>query len=187
MKADWNDAPDYITRHPRKKRRLAKLIPGLIGTVITLVVLQMAGSAFLQGTAQRIADRRIQPKPAPVAEITRAEPAVTKDWDRLVEEVAARGATPQLESAQPQAVTAEPPPKQTVFNDKNYVPQGATNIVPATRVAPEPVIKIPAGREKIVVVGKESRLRDFCPYREGSIERRNCKMRTDLNSRTIVR
>lgn len=181
MKADWNDAPDHITRHPRKSRRLAKLIPGLIGTVITLAVLQMAGSASLQGTAQRIADRRIQPKPAPVAELTRAEPAATKDWDRAVEEVTARGATPQPQSAQSQAGTAVPPPKQTVFNDKNYVPQGAINIVPATRVIPEPPITIPTRQKEIVVVGKESRLRDFCPYSEGSIEKRNCRMNIDLN------
>ncbi|AHL73729.1 hypothetical protein CH92_00900 [Stutzerimonas stutzeri] len=183
MKADWNDAPDYITRQPRKSRRLARLIPGLIGTVITLAVLQMAGSAFLQGTAQRIADRRIQPKPASVAEITRVKTTETKDWGRVVEEVAARGATPQWQSDQPQAVTAEPTPKQTVFNDNNYVPQGATNIVPATRVIPEPTVTIPPRRKEIVVVGKESRISDFCPGGEGSIARRNCKASVNLNMR----
>ncbi|EQM75365.1 hypothetical protein L686_18985, partial [Stutzerimonas stutzeri MF28] len=94
MKADWNDAPEYITRQPRKSRRLAKLIPGLIGIVITLAVFQMAGSAFLQGTAQRIAEKRIQPKPAPIAEISRAEPAPVRDWDSVVEEVAARCVNP---------------------------------------------------------------------------------------------
>jgi len=130
MKAEWNDAPDYVRRRPRKGA-VAWLILGLIGTAIMLAALQMVSSAFLKGTAQGIADKRIQPKPAPVAEITRAEPAATKDWDRVVEEVAARGATPQPQSAQPQSATAEPPPTQTVFN----VPQGATNIVPATRIA----------------------------------------------------
>ncbi len=182
MKADWNDAPEYITRHPRKSRRLAKLIPGLIGTVITLAVLQMAGSAFLQGTAQRIAEKRIQPKPVPVAEITRAAPVATKDWDRLVEEVAARGATPRPQTAQPQAATAEPPPKQTVFNDKNYVPQGATNIIPATRVVSELTVTIPSRKKEIVVVGKQPRISDFCPGGEGSITRRNCKANVNLSA-----
>lgn len=183
MKADWNDAPEYITRHPRKSRTLARLIPGLIGTVITLAVLQMAGSAFLKGTAQGIAEKRIQPKPTPVAEITRAEPAATKDWDRVVEEVAARGATPQPQSAQPQAVTGEPTPKQTVFNDNNYVPQGAANIVPATKVAPKQTASIRTGHKEIVVVGKETRLSDFCPGGAGSIQRRNCKASINLNAR----
>ena len=182
MKADWNDAPDYIRRLPRKGA-VAWLIPGLIGTAIMLAALQMASSSFLKGTAQGIADKRIQPKPAPVAEITRAEPAATKDWDRVVEEVAARGATPQPQSAQPEVVTAEPPPKQTVFNDKNYAPQGATNVVPATRVIPKPAVTIQPRQKEIVVVGKESRLSDFCPYREGSIERRNCKANVELNRR----
>ena len=182
MKADWNDAPDYIRRRPRKGA-VAWLIPGLIGTAIMLAALQMVSSAFLKGTAQGIADKRIQPKPAPVAEITRAEPAATKDWDRVVEEVAARGATPQQQTPQPQAATAEPPPKQTVFNDGNYVPQGATNIVPATRVIPEQTVTIPSRQKKIVVVGKESRISDFCPGGEGSIERRNCKASVNLNTR----
>jgi hypothetical protein len=182
MKAEWNDAPDYIRRRPRKGA-VAWLIPGLIGTAIMLAGLQMVSSSFLKGTAQGIADKRIQPKPAAVAEITRAEPAATKDWDRVVEEVAARGATPQPQTPQPQAATAEPPSKQTVFNDKNYVPQGATNIVPATRVIPEPAITIPSRQKEIVVVGKEKRLSDFCPGGVGSIERRNCKMSVDLNGR----
>lgn len=182
MKAEWNDAPDYIRRRPRKGA-IAWLIPGLIGTAIMLAALQMASSTFLKGTTQGIVDKRVQPKPAPVAEIKRAEPAATKDWDRVVEEVAARGATPQPQTAQPTAATAEPPPKQTVFNDKNYVPQGAANIVPATRVIPEPAIAIPTRQKEIVVVGKERRISDFCPGGEGSIARRNCKSSVNLNFR----
>lgn len=148
MKAEWNDAPDYIRKRPRKGA-VAWLIPGLIGTVIMLAALQMVSSAFLKGTAQGIVDKRIQPKPAPVAEITRAEPAAAEDWDKVVEEVAARGATPQTQSVQPTAASAEPPPKQNRIQRQNYVPQGATNIVPATRVIPEPTITTPARQKKL--------------------------------------
>ena len=83
----------------------------------------------------------------------------------------------------PKLATAELPPKQTVFNDKNYVPLGATNIVPATRVIPEPAVPIPSREKEIVVVGKESRISDFCPGGEGSIERRNCKTSVNLSER----
>lgn len=183
MKADWNDAPDYVRSYRRKKSAVAWVIPGLIGTVIVLAGLQVAGSAFLKSTTQSIVEKRTQPKPAPIAEITRAEPAATKDWDKVVEEVAARGATPQPQSAQPKASAAEPPTKQTVFNDKNYVPQGATNIVPATRVMPEPIMTTPSRQKEIVVVGKETRISDFCPGGAGSIERRNCKASVNLNTR----
>lgn len=184
MKADWNDAPDYIRTCPRRRSAVAWVIPGLIGTVIVLGALQVAGSAFLKGTAQGIAEKRIQPKPAPVAEITRAEPVVTKNWDKVVEEVASRDATLEPQAAQPEADIAETPSsKQTVFNDKNYVPQGATNIVPATRVTPEQTVTTSSRQKEIVVVGKESRISDFCPGGEGSIERRNCRASVNLNNR----
>lgn len=117
MKAEWNDAPDYVRRRTRKGAVLW-LIPGLIGTVIMLAALQMVSSTFLKGTALGIVDRHIQPKPASVAKITRAEPAATKDWDRVVKAVAARGAMlqPSTEKAQ------VPSNKQTVFSDANYTP-----------------------------------------------------------------
>ncbi|QGZ29367.1 hypothetical protein [Stutzerimonas stutzeri] len=185
MKADCNDAPEYITRRPRKSRRLAKLIPGLIGTIITLVVLQMAGSAFLKGTVQGIAEKRIQPKPAPVAEITRAEPAATKDWDRLVEEVAASGATPQPQSPQPLAVTTESPSKRTVFNDKNYKARGADNVL-SFQEPPQPIErKKTTGNKEVIVVGQKRSMKDQAcwPYKDGSIEERNCRARVGLNYR----
>lgn len=183
MKAEWNDAPDYIRRRPRKG--LAWLIPGLIGTAITLAALQMVSSAFLKGTAQGIADKRIQPKLAPVAEITRAEPATTKDWDRVVEEVAARGATPEPRSAQPQVVTTEPPPKQTVFNDKNYKPRGAVNVLslrePTQAIEPPK----PTTNNEVIVVGERPSMKDRAcwPHKEGSLERRNCRSRVGLSYR----
>ena len=179
MKADWNDAPEHIQKHARKRRRgVAKLIPWLIGTVISIGLLQAASYALLTGTAQSIVDKRTQPKPAPVAEITRAEPTVTKDWDRVVEDVAARGATPR-----PQSDLVKPPllpEKQTVFND-NYVPQGVNNVMPAVPTYQPEEIRTSQRKQEIVVVGKNTRLRDLCPFREGSLERRNCKMKVDLN------
>jgi len=181
MKADRNDAPDYITKHPRKSRRLAKLIPGLIGTVITLAVLQMAGSAFLQGTAQSIAEKRIQSKPVPLAEITRVAPVPTKDWDRVVEDVAARGdmAQPSTEKAQ------APSSKQTVFSDANYIARGADNVL-TLRKPPQlneqlaPVIK-----KEITVVGQKPSMKDRAcwPHKEGSLERRRCRSNIGLNYR----
>lgn len=71
MKAEWNDAPDYVRRRPRKGA-VAWLIPGLIGTVIMLAALHMVSSAFLKGTVQGIADKRVQPKPATAADVTRS-------------------------------------------------------------------------------------------------------------------
>lgn len=185
MKAEWNDAPDYIRRRPRKGA-VAWLIPGLIGTAIMLAALQMVSSTFLQGTAQGIADKRIQPKPAPVAEITRAEPAATKDWDRVVEEVAERGATPQSQPIQSQAdTTAETPPKQTEFSDANYRPRGADNVV-SLRTPPQPIEHSqPKANREITVVGERPSMKDRAcwPHKEGSLERRNCRSNVGLTYR----
>lgn len=179
MKAEWDDAPEWINSR-RKKNAAAALLPGLIGTCITLGALYFASQALLGGNVQPIAGKRQPLKPVPVAAITRAEPAANnKDWDSVVNEAASR----HIEAEPPRA-TEQPTPnaKQTVFNDLNYTPQGAVNIIQATSTYP---IKKPAPKtnrpKEIVVVGKESRLRDLCPFREGSIERRNCRMSIDLN------
>jgi hypothetical protein len=184
MKADWNDAPEYLTRRPRKKA-VAWLIPGLIGTAIMLTALQMASSSFLKGTAQGIADRRIQPKPAPVAKIKRADPVATRDWDKVVEEAAARGATPQPQLAQPPALTAELPAKQFEFNDKNYMPRGADNVL-NFKEPPQP-IELPKkpGNKEILVVGQKRSMKDQAcwPYKDGSIQERNCRAKVGLSYR----
>lgn len=185
MKAEWNDAPEYVRRRPRKGA-VAWLIPGLIGTAIMLAALQMVSSAFLKGTAQGIADKRIQPKPAPVAEIRRAEPATTKDWDRVVEEVAARGAMHQPQPAQPRAgTTQQPPAKQTVYTDANYVARGADNVL-SLRIANNPMeLAKPTISKEIIVVGEKPSMKDRAcwPHRAGSIERRNCRSSVGLSNR----
>lgn len=178
MKAEWDDAPEWINNR-RKKSAAAVLLPGLLGTCITLGALYFASQALLKGTVQQIIEKRQLPKPVPAAAITRAEPAANKDWDSVVNEAASRHIEPE-----PPRATEHPTPnvKQTVFNDLNYTPQGAVNIIQATSTYP---IEKPAPKtnrpKEIVVVGKESRLRELCPHREGSIERRNCRMRMDLN------
>ncbi len=185
MKAEWNDAPEYIRRRPRKGA-VAWLIPGLIGTAIMLAALQMVSSAFLKGTAQGIADKRIQPKPAPVAEIRRAQPTATKDWDRVVEEVTARGATPQKQAAQAQGAMSErPEAKQTVFTDANYIPRGADNVVSYVMPTQENSTPKPMANSEITVVGERPSMKDRAcwPYREGSVERRNCRTQIGLNYR----
>jgi len=180
MKAEWNDAPDYIRRRPRKGA-VAWLIPGLIGTAIMLAALQMASSSFLKGTAHGIADKRTQSKPAPVAEIKRVEPAAIKDWDKVVRNVADRSEHVIYSTSQREGDTPPASGRQTVFNDSNYIPQGANNVMPAISTYQSIEFAAPKKKQELVIVGKEARLRDLCPYREGSIERRNCKMRVDLN------
>ena len=128
MKADLDDASEWISSR-RKRSGAGMLIPGLIGTCITFGALYFGSQAFLQGTVQQIVEKRQQPQQpqrVPVAEITRSEPLVNKDWDKVVDEASrvSRGAE-QVGDAEVHAQTT----KQTVFNDNNYTPRGAGNVV----------------------------------------------------------
>lgn len=181
MKADRNDAPEWLTSRPRKRSNLGVVLAGVIGTVVTLGALNMAGQAFLQTTVKNLAENRQQPKSTPVAEISRAEPAPRNDWDKIVEEQARRDAMSTQQPEQPTG-SASPAVKQTVFNDQNYTPRGADNML-SLREAYQPAEpEKPAGKVRVTVI-KETKDQTCWPLKEGSIERRNCKSHVGLNYR----
>ena len=182
MKADRNDAPEWLTSRPRKRGNAGVILAGVLGTVVTLGALNVAGQAFLQTTVKNLAENRQQPKPKPIAEITRAEPTPRNDWDKIVEEQARRDAMSQQRFEQPTG-SGGPAVKQTVFNDQNYTPRGADNVL-SSREIPKLVAQ-EQSQETLRVTGiKEDRkLKDFCWGKEGSIERRNCRSQIGLNHR----
>lgn len=182
MKADRDDAPEWLTSRPSKGSHLKVVLAGTIGTIVTLGALTLAGQAFMQNTVKNLAANSQQPKPKPVAEIIRAEPTPRNDWDRIVEEQARRDAMSQQQPEQPTG-SDSPAVKQTVFNDQNYTPRGADNVL-SSREIPKPVIQ-EQPKEKLRVTGikEETKLKDWCWGREGSIERRNCRSQIGLNHR----
>lgn len=184
MKADRDDAPDWLTSRPRKRDNLGVVLAGVIGTVVTLGALNMAGQAFLQNNVQKLVDKRQQPKPAPVAEITRSEPVPRKDWERIVEQQARRDAMSQ-ESPEQLSSSESAAIKQTVFNDQNYTPRGADNVL-SLRESYQPVEPgKPAEKVRVTVIEQTPSMKDRAcwPHKEGSIERRNCKSHVGLNYR----
>ncbi|GIZ12222.1 hypothetical protein [Pseudomonas sp. NCCP-436] len=182
MKADRDDAPEWLTSRPSKGSHLKVVLAGTIGTVVTLGALTLAGQAFMQNTVKNLAANSQQPKPKPVAEITRAESATRNDWESIVEEQARRDAMFQQQPEQPTG-SDSPAVKQTVFNDQNYTPRGADNVL-SSREIPKSVIQ-EQPKEKLQVTGikEERKLKDFCGGKQGSIERRNCKSHVGLNYR----
>ena len=70
--------------------------------VITLGALTLGGQAFMNNTVKNLAANSQQPKPKPVAEITRAEPTPRNDWDKIVEEQARRDAMSRQQKPKPQ-------------------------------------------------------------------------------------
>jgi hypothetical protein len=177
MKADLSDAPEYLKAKHNKKARIPTLFAWLVGVCITLGVLHVGGQAFMQGTLKNLAAK--QQKPAPIAEISRPsqERSTSQDWDKIAEEQARRDAV-----AQPQeAKTTVAPTKQTVFNDQNYKQPDAINVLTFNEPYRPEEPKYERKGVKVTVV-KETKDSTCWPLREGSIERRNCKFQTGLNS-----
>ena len=184
MKADRTDAPEWLTSRPRKRGNAGAIIAGVLGTVVTLGALNVAGQAFLQTTVKNLAENRQQPKPKPVAEITRAEPAPNKDWQRIVEEQVRRDAMSQKQPEQPTG-SDSPAVKQTVFNDQNYTPRGADNVLSLGGSYQTVEQEKPAGKVRVTIIEQTPSMKDRAcwPHKEGSIERRNCKSHIGLNYR----
>lgn len=181
MKADRNDAPEWLTSKPRKHGNLGVVLAGVIGAVVTLGALNMAGQAFMQTTVKSLAENRQQPKPTPVAEIARAEPVPRSDWDKIVEEQARRDAMSPPQPEQPTG-SDSPAVKQTVFNDHNYTPRGADNVLSLSDTYQPAEQEKSAGKLRVTVI-KETKDETCWPLKEGSIERRNCKAYIGLEHR----
>ncbi|WP_296270574.1 hypothetical protein [Pseudomonas sp. UBA6323] len=181
MKADREDAPEWLTSKPRKSVNMAAIVAGVIGMVITLGALTLGGQAFMKNTVKNLAANSQQPKPKPVAEITRSEPTPRSDWDRIVEEQARRDAMSQQQTEQPTG-SDNPAVKQTVFNDQNYTPRGADNVLSLHDTYQPAEPEKQAGKVRVTVI-KETKDQTCWPLKEGSIERRNCKSHIGLNYR----
>lgn len=183
MNADWNDAPGYIRTNTRRNSAKNWIIPSVIGTCITLGLLQVAGTAYLKGTVQNLADKDMHSTSVPVAEITRPEKLTNKDWDRAVDEQVRRDLRTQSSAPPSQAEIATSPAKQNVFNVNNYIPRGADNIVAFKK--PDTPIEKPVAKMKVTIIEQTPSMKDRAcwPHREGSIERRNCRSSIGLNYR----
>ncbi|WNF47728.1 hypothetical protein RHP75_04625 [Pseudomonas sp. SG20056] len=181
MKADRHDAPEWIRSSSRKSGNLGVVIPGLIGTVITVGALYLASQAFLQSTVKNLAESKQQPKPLPVAEIRRAEPET--DWSKVVEEQARRDAMSQPQAELPTSENTAT--KQTVFNDLNYKPRGADNVLAFEETYQPIEPEKPAAKMRVTVIKEELKQKDWvCGSRpNGSVEQRNCKSRVGLQHR----
>ncbi|SHN06653.1 hypothetical protein [Phytopseudomonas punonensis] len=178
MKADRDDAPTYARQSARRSNRTTWIVASFMGSAVTVGLLYTLSSLYMQGKVDRLANTP-KPKPAPIAEITRSAPA-EKDWDKIVEDVARRS----RESERIQNGTQTELKKQTEFNSATYLPAHAVNSIPNTRSYAQPKSTPQRKQQEIVIIGKAApKLSDYCPYSEGSIQRRNCKTNINLSTR----
>lgn len=179
MKADRDDAPNYVRPSACRSNMTTWVVASFLGSAFTVGLLYTLSSLYVQGKVDRLANNP-KPKPDPVAEITRAAPA-EKDWDKIVEEVAKRDTLSQSKNEK-EKISVDDAKKQTVFNDQNYTPKGANNVLSISESNQTTEQDKPQGKLKVTVI-KETKDSKCWPLKEGSIERRNCKSHIGLNYR----
>lgn len=118
MNSDWDDAPDYL-REPKRPNDVGRLfVACVLGVGVTCLALYVASISF---TAWDASEQKtvVQAQPAELDENLRAMiDAPLQSLDRSAEEAFWKDAE-----------FGKKQPKQTVFNDSNYVPRQPQNIV----------------------------------------------------------
>ncbi len=78
-----------------------------------------------------------------------------------------------------------PGPRQTRFNDQNFVPTGAHNIVTFNHSPSIPPRAESPQKVKLTIVRQTPSMKDRAcwPFRQGSIESRNCRLSVGLKHR----
>jgi hypothetical protein len=161
MKAELSDAPERITRRGRT-RGVQSLVACLaIGSVIGV-------SALLWAT-------RSEPH---------REVPSTESKAQVLNAGADRGSVIRSNPT-PLDTGPNPSSRQTSFNDQNFIPTGAYNIV-TFRQSPSnsPRAESPH-KVKLTIVRQSPSLKDRAcwPFRLGSIESRNCRLSVGLKDR----
>lgn len=198
MKADMDDMPEYLkTRKQESPWRMVAIMA--IGTGVVVGGLSLFGGGLID-RAKTIASGEglrddiglLQPQPKEqkistprVAHKEERNPlqSLKSDSNQLI----ISQSKPIAE--QPQLIEWEKPEKQTTFNDQNYKPKGAINLVNAREwgtAEPYEETRKRQKQQEIVVVGQEQKPGDWvCTFvgGEGSIERRNCKSGVQLHKR----
>lgn len=178
MKADMDDMPEYLkTRKQESPWRMVAIMA--IGTGIVAMMLFVTSMKSDKNQLER-EPTVTTTTPAAVTQ-PRAEKKQEIDWDKIVEEQARRDAGHSTVSKQEELAAKK-------LKDEAEREQRANEAIAILNAKSfgEGVVAEPQkrkGKQEIVVVGKERRISDSCPGGEGSIMRRNCKQRVNLNTR----
>lgn len=160
MKAESSDAPERITRKNRRRG-----MPNLVAFLAVASVVVF--SAFLWASRSEPHRRITSTGPEARAVVEANSGVVIRS-------------TPATLSAE-----AFPADRQTSFNDQNFVPAGAHNIVTFHHSPGDsPRVEAPA-KVKLTIVRQTPSMRDRAcwPYRQGSIEARKCRLSVGLKHR----
>lgn len=170
MKADISDAPERVIRKHHKQDVFYTAIFLVIGSLATAGALQWIGRSPSPDSSYKQTVRSIGSD----EEMTRVDQmpprqSLDSSWLRASSEI-------RLPSSAS---------RQTVFNEQNFIPRGADNVV-ALRVSSDLSPRQEAPKRAQLTIVRQSRSmkeRACWPYRQGSIESRNCRASIGLKHR----
>jgi len=162
MKAEFSDAPERIIRGGR--RRDVRKLFAYLGMVSVIV----SSSIFLLASRSGPERHSVVMEPGDRAPI----------GDAGGGSIIRAGATPSDPGV-------NIPIRQASFNDQNFVPTGARNVVSLhQRIGDVPLAEAPQ-KMKLTIVRQSPSMKDQAcwPYRQGSVEARNCRLSVGLKHR----
>lgn len=169
MEADISDAPDRVIRRRQKRSGLYIAFCLVIASAATTGAFQLiTRTATVASTLRQAVSPNGRGEVGADASAMRQGQSLDSSWVRAPD-------------AQLPAGTAG----QTVFNDRNYIPRGAVNVVafPAGKdLSPD---SQPPKVMKLTIVRQSPSMKDRAcwPFKQGSIESRNCRASVGLNHR----
>lgn len=166
IKANISDAPERANRRHHKQSVFCWAICLVIGSLATVGAVQLIGRSPGLDSAHKQMESPTG-RGQDLTHVTRH--GLDSSWLRASSEVH----------------LPDNAARQTVFNDQNFIPRGADNVV-ALRVSSElsPRPEAPKKAKLTIVRQSPSMKERACwPYRQGSIESRNCRASIGLKYR----
>ena len=170
MKADISDAPERVNRRHHK--------PNVFYTVICL----MTGSLVMIGALQLISRA---PSLDSAYKRTASSTENKGGFTRASEMPPSQDPSSSWLRASSQVPAPDNTTRQTVFNDQNFAPKGADNVVTFPVSSNSPPLDEPRKTTKITIVRQSPSMKERAcwPFRWGSIELRSCRFSVGLKHR----
>lgn len=193
MHAEEEDVPEYLRTKKLGPSRALAIVA--IGSVITSVLMLIFVKPVVIDVAQlkkaiRFADQPVFDEPARFVEQTPIPQPISPQYSQQQKQqpVVTQYTQHQSEPSTlwvPRGSTPEQKPqvRNRSFTDRNYTPKNPINIVKFEN-QPSPVVEAPSRSKTTVTIIRQPDRKDVCDvWKAGSLRRRECRRRVDLESR----
>lgn len=192
MHVEDDDVPEYLRTKKQGPSRALAIVA--IGSVITGVLMMIFAKPVVIDVAQlkkaiRFADQPVFDEPARVVEqAPMPQPIAPQYRQQQRQPIVTQYTQHQSEPSTlwvPRGSTSEQKPqvRQRSFNDRNYTSKNPINIVKFEN-QPSPVVEAPSRSKTTVTIIRQPDRKDVCDvWNAGSLRRRECRRRVDLESR----